>query len=338
MEDSTFSRNKISIIVPVYNTEKYLDECIQSVLEQTYTNWELLLIDDGSTDSSGTICDKYAAEDSRILVFHKENGGVSSARNIGLAHAKGEWVIFIDSDDWIDERYLYEILSEAENVDLVITGATLYDQGRKMIRNTGIYKPTKVEKQSFDMLFASYDLHFRTSPWGKLFKNNIIIKHHILFDEKMHHSEDAVFLYRYLLYCESVHMHSGHHYCYRYEQTDSLTKKVFNYSTEKYHFHELIESIERIKSQLDIWSHAAIDNLLLRQNASVDRVLNALYHSTLKTKDRIRAIKSLNINKSILKIARGRKEKLLYTLLRYKMYWIYDILRSLAIYSKCNHI
>ena len=89
----------ISIIVPVYNTEKYLDQCIQSVLAQTYTNWELLLIDDGSTDSSGAICDKYAAEDNRIRVFHKENGGVSSARNLGLDNAQGEWISFVDADD-----------------------------------------------------------------------------------------------------------------------------------------------------------------------------------------------------------------------------------------------
>lgn len=89
----------ISVIVPVYNTEKYLDQCIQSVLAQTYTNWELLLIDDGSTDSSGAICDKYAAEDNRIRVFHKENGGVSSARNLGLDNAQGEWISFVDADD-----------------------------------------------------------------------------------------------------------------------------------------------------------------------------------------------------------------------------------------------
>lgn len=90
----------ISIIVPVYNTEKYLDQCIQSVLAQTYTNWELLLIDDGSTDSSGAICDKYAAEDKRIKVVHKPNTGVSDSKNIALDMARGEYVMFLDSDDY----------------------------------------------------------------------------------------------------------------------------------------------------------------------------------------------------------------------------------------------
>ena len=88
----------VSIIVPVYNTEKFLHRCIDSILAQTYTDFELLLIDDGSKDSSGTICDEYAAQDARVRVFHKENGGVSSARNLGLDNARGEWVTFVDSD------------------------------------------------------------------------------------------------------------------------------------------------------------------------------------------------------------------------------------------------
>ena len=92
---------KISVIVPVYNVEKYLHRCVDSILAQTFNDFELLLIDDGSKDKSGAICDEYAAKDSRVRVFHKENGGVSSARNLGLENAKGDWIIFIDSDDWI---------------------------------------------------------------------------------------------------------------------------------------------------------------------------------------------------------------------------------------------
>ena len=94
---------QISVIVPVYNVEKYLTQCIESILSQTYQEFELLLIDDGSEDNSGSICDHYSNIDSRVHVFHKENGGVSSARNMGIEHAKGEWVCFVDSDDWIDK-------------------------------------------------------------------------------------------------------------------------------------------------------------------------------------------------------------------------------------------
>lgn len=106
---------KISVIVPVYNVEKYIDQCIQSVLNQTYTDYELLLIDDGSTDLSGMICDKYEQQDSRVKVFHKPNGGISSARNLGISNAKGEYVIFIDSDDfWLSEVVLKELITAAE--------------------------------------------------------------------------------------------------------------------------------------------------------------------------------------------------------------------------------
>ena len=110
----------ISIIVPVYNTEKYLDQCIQSILSQTYTDYELLLIDDGSTDSSGVICDRYAEQDSRVRVFHKPNGGGSSARNMGLDNARGELIGWVDSDDYIDAD-MYEQLYNAailKNADI----------------------------------------------------------------------------------------------------------------------------------------------------------------------------------------------------------------------------
>ena len=92
---------QISIIIPVYKAEKYINRCVDSILAQTFTDWELLLINDGSPDNSSSICDLYAARDSRIKVFHKENGGVSSARNLGLEKATGEWITFVDSDDWI---------------------------------------------------------------------------------------------------------------------------------------------------------------------------------------------------------------------------------------------
>lgn len=102
----------ISIIVPVFNAEKYLNKCIQSILGQTYSNIELLLIDDGSTDSSGAICDKYVSQDSRVKVFHNPNEGVSAARNCGLDKAKGEWIAFVDADDWIDAD-MYEQMYNA---------------------------------------------------------------------------------------------------------------------------------------------------------------------------------------------------------------------------------
>lgn len=116
----------ISIIVPVYNTEKYLDQCIQSVLAQTYTNWELLLIDDGSTDSSGAICDKYAAKDKRIRVFHKENGGANSARLLGVKYASGTYTMFLDADDTIEAYGLNDVIqyTQHDSSDIIVAHTT----------------------------------------------------------------------------------------------------------------------------------------------------------------------------------------------------------------------
>ena len=101
---------RFSIIVPVYNVEKYLSTCVESILSQTFNNWELILINDGSTDYSGIICDEYKKKDTRIKVFHTENKGVSAARNIGLKNAIGEWIAFIDSDDYMEKNWL-EVVS-----------------------------------------------------------------------------------------------------------------------------------------------------------------------------------------------------------------------------------
>ena len=108
----------ISVIVPVYNAENYLHRCIDSILAQTFTDFELLLINDGSTDNSGEICNAYAQKYPCIRMFHKNNGGVSSARNLGLTKANGEWIVFVDSDDWIEPHYL-NVLYQNGKYDLV---------------------------------------------------------------------------------------------------------------------------------------------------------------------------------------------------------------------------
>ena len=114
---------KISIIIPVYNVEFYLTDCIESLRSQVYKDFEVLLINDGSFDSSGKICDEYAIKDERIRVFHKKNEGVSSARNLGLIEAKGEWICFVDSDDWIEPNTLSSIFPIGDNeIDFVQFG------------------------------------------------------------------------------------------------------------------------------------------------------------------------------------------------------------------------
>ena len=114
----------LSIIIPVYNIEDCLERCVNSVRNQTWRNLEILLVDDGSTDRSGALCDRFAAEDSRIRVFHKKNGGSSSARNLGIFHAKGDYLGFVDSDDWVDAEMYEKLLAAAQNYDAPIVSAS----------------------------------------------------------------------------------------------------------------------------------------------------------------------------------------------------------------------
>ena len=200
----------ISVIVPVYNTEKYLDQCVQSILAQTYTDFELLLIDDGSTDSSGALCDKYAEQDSRIRVFHKENGGVSSARNLGLDNVKGEWVTFCDSDDWVEYNYLSSLILKCDN-DLV-SSSYIYD------------RPNKKQYEQLDddtLCINGYNLTellmtgAYMTPYAKLYKSKVLEKNKIRFNTRLSSREDTLFVWQYLLCVDKVTTLSDatYHYC-----------------------------------------------------------------------------------------------------------------------------
>lgn len=193
LEQSVKTSPKISIIVPVYNTEQYLCRCIDSVMAQTYTDFELLIIDDGSTDSSGTICDEYAAQDTRVRVFHKENGGVSSARNVGLDNARGEWITFVDSDDYIEENFLKSFEGNLD-ADLVVGNTVL------------ITFPTGKRTKHHCIPFGCYmDLgHFFSSylsesilrvPWGKLYRTRRLSD--LRFNESVQIGEDMLFNLQY---------------------------------------------------------------------------------------------------------------------------------------------
>lgn len=191
----------ISIITPVYNTEQYLPRCINSILSQSFTDFELLLIDDGSTDGSGVICDVYAEKDSRVRVFHKENGGVSSARNLGLKEAKGEWVCFVDSDD---ELYLYglQVLADGvsdDGVDLVMAGYEIFDFDGKLFYS--------IDKRDSRLLSASdgvmemyrpMDYKFQGYICSKLFRLSIVKDQHLCFAEDLMFSEDRLFVTHYI--------------------------------------------------------------------------------------------------------------------------------------------
>lgn len=151
---------KVSVIVPVYNAEEYLHRCIDSILAQTFTDFELLLINDGSTDESGLICDEYASKDNRVRVFHKENGGVTSARALGVNNSQSDWITFVDADDKLCINALLCFISKTDkDVDIIV----------------GFHKPMKVssERMNIDKYQSNCIAGAGIEPWGKLFRRNL---------------------------------------------------------------------------------------------------------------------------------------------------------------------
>lgn len=215
---------KISVIVPVYKVEECVSKCIESVLAQTYTDFELILVDDGSPDRSGEICDEYAQKDKRIRVFHQKNGGVSSARNLGLKNAIGEWGCFIDSDDVIGKTYLADFKMNDEIADLYSQGYIIHDktESRKIVLDI----PLGASKQNVLCLLEKHNI--LNSPCYKLYKRKLIIDNNISFDTSLPFGEDHIFTLQYLLYVNDVRYSPSASYIYQRINEDSLTRRVVN--------------------------------------------------------------------------------------------------------------
>ncbi len=189
----------ISIIIPVYNAEHQIGRCIKSILSQTYIDWEMILINDGSTDGTAEILDKYALTDNRIRIIHKANGGVSSARNAGIDSATGDYLTFVDADDHISPDYL-EKMANASPADIVICG----------FKNSGSqpFVPREINTDSTSDPKVIAELvnipYYLDTPWCKLFKLDIINRFGLRFNENMKLSEDTLFSYQYIAKCKTI--------------------------------------------------------------------------------------------------------------------------------------
>lgn len=217
----------ISIIIPVYDVEHYLATCIDSILLQSYISFELLLINDGSTDKSLSICLNYEKLDSRIKVVNKVNGGVSSARNNGIAIASGEWITFIDSDDKIDVNYLQDLILSLEQdfeVDFVFHGLKRVKDGAQ-ISETNI--PDLVVKYNdYNILFNKCQISLNGNPVSKLFKKSIIDEYDLSFNLNFTYNEDKIFILEYVLKCKNfIVFSSAKNYLYNIN-SGSLTNKL----------------------------------------------------------------------------------------------------------------
>lgn len=325
----------VSIIVPVYNAEKYLNRCIDSILSQTMTDFELLLIDDGSKDNSGRICDEYTEKDARVRVFHKPNGGVSSARNLGLDNAKGKWITFVDADDRCSCNYLEHLLSKVkDDTDLIISYAVICDStGEK----AEVYPEYRVNATNFERLFVDSDMHWHTSPWAKLYRASIIYENSLRFNEMMHIGEDADFLFSFMLITDKIYVSSDTDYYYTCDVSGSLTKRINTIDSEIASYRTILCLVNRTIQQKNIKDNRSLDNLGWLVASYVRRVLNSLYYNDAQSYQRIDLIKSLDID-SYIRYSKNAlwKEQVGRVLLYFGQYRLYDLMRQFVATRKLS--
>lgn len=259
----------ISIIVPVYNVEKYVSTCIASIVNQTYKYLEIILVDDGSTDSSGSICDKYAKEDERIIVIHQDNHGIVSARKKGLGCATGEYIIFVDADDWIDSGMCLEAINlmRKTKADQIDFGIADIHGAKKNIRYSkfeeGLYEGEEfVEKILPTCLYSGEFFEYGILPYAcnKMFKKNLILDTYFFLDDSACIFEGAVCEFTYLSKSKSLYISHKCFYNYRYRE-DSL-KHIFSLEDEKQLLtnHAILKAVimnskyaEILMNQYEIW-------------------------------------------------------------------------------------
>ena len=258
-------RSLVSIVIPVYNVIANLDRAVQSVIHQTYSNWELILIDDGSTDGSGEVCEKYEKSYPQIHVVHQRNKGVSAARNIGINVAKGEFLTFVDSDDYISSQFIERLVQEVDLYDIIIGGYHLMDEygteRKKQIfplNNYVIYEHRRQVLDDFRQGRFNY-------IWGRIFSSKIIKDNKIKFDENIKFAEDTIFMIDVLNVSKSVKFIRDADYFYvKYSKntlsTVPLSIELFNQIDESNElvFHSLRKLLGNIHAKKAVAFHVGI--------------------------------------------------------------------------------
>lgn len=264
---------RISIIIPVYNVEKYICQCLDSILAQTFQNYEVILVDDGSSDSSPAICDKYVQNDNRFRVIHQKNQGVSVARNNGIEICSGEFISFVDSDDWLEPLYISTLMEQSEDSDLVFFSHIVHSEdGLKAeyhLEDKTIYNEDDKEKYIIHMFDNLIGIDFYGFTWNKLFKREIILDHCIRFVSGLNLYEDEIFTHDYIQYAKKIRSISTSLYNYNWKVGGlSFSKK------ESWQYFKLAEKTDEFAHSLSnniaisFFKKRAEDMLLIGLNAS----------------------------------------------------------------------
>lgn len=235
----------VSVVVPVYKVEKYIARCIESILAQTYRNLELILVDDGSPDQSGRICDEYAGIDCRVKVIHTPNHGVSCARNTGIDHAIGDYLMFVDSDDWVSPHYISSLLP-THGDDLVVGGyACITKDGESSVN---AYQSHTIDKKHLKKDFSGYwTAGAVVHPWGNCYRLAIIETNQIRFDTSFSIAEDELFNLNYIFCCDVMRYTDASNYNYSCEVESSLMHRHHSNRTES--GCAVVQAMERISGK-----------------------------------------------------------------------------------------
>lgn len=299
-----------SILIPIYNVEKYLDKCIESVVSQTYEDYEIILIDDGSTDSSGNICDLYKRRfDNKIKVIHQENGGVSKARNTGISYAQGIYIIFLDSDDYfLDKNVLSEIRAKAEGQDLIaFEWKEISDCSRK--NGVKIYYPKdnlikKIDGKTFLEKMLTIYPEIPWYPWMYAYKR-IYIQNYKLSYEEGRMYEDVLLTPKAVLFAKSIGVLTYPVYGYRVGRSGSITSTV-KYKNLYDHLYASVYNVKLINSMSNL-TDALKTKLLSNFAEGYFSVMINVY--ALPTKEeRIEIIEQLKHYRNIAQYAHGEKQ------------------------------
>ena len=238
------SENKIvSIIIPVYNVEEYLNRCLDSVIEQTYKNIEIILVDDGSTDASGTICDEYAQKDKRIICKHIANRGVSNARNLGIDIANGIYITFVDSDDYLEVDMIEKMMNVMGNQDLIVCGICQIELNgsKKLIYGTGRqydYTKQEIVEGFFDVPTIK---DFMYGPFNKIYVKSLIGD--LRFSTDLRMGEDFLFVFEYITRCDKIRICDWGLYNYVKRENSAMTAA---FSEKRLDYIKAVERIEKI--------------------------------------------------------------------------------------------
>lgn len=344
---------KISIIVPVYNTEKYLEKCLESLINQSFTDIEIIVINDGSIDNSLNICNRYQKLDSRIKVISKKNEGVSVARNIGIDNAIGEYILFVDSDDWIEKdmcKELYNSIDENDS-DICICNYILDNNCTSNLKNiySYIFKNT-IEKDEIENKLIiplietedyenKHDLAEARGPWGKLFRRKVIVKNNIRFKKNLVIGEDFIFNLEFLVKASKVSVNKGFYYHYRIHAESAVRKYKDDFWKN---YKELLESLEEflIKNDLLIKSKVRYDKLKFKYfNMSITNECNKLNKkSIIEKRNYIKNICEDRLIKSLFedgnKVIQGKINKINRYLARKKLYMFLYIINKVKLFLK----